>query len=92
MPIKKDGGMRITKPTPRYYDQASERLIYRVLVLDDVVSWTPFFNDDDYQRFLGQDLTVPGTERSKVWIERQIQRKAENCFGQLAIIKKQQEI
>lgn len=80
--------MSITKPTTDYYEQASDRLLFRSLKVDDVELWTPFFNRDDYQRFLGQDITLPGALRSKVWIERQIQRKDEGFYGQLAVIEK----
>jgi len=88
MLIRKNGGMSITKPKTSYYEQASDRLLFRSLTLDDVELWTPFFNRDDYQRFLGQDITLPGIQRSKVWIERQIQRKDEGIHGQLAVIEK----
>lgn len=63
-------------------------MIFRALTLDDVNPWTPFFDRDDYMPFLGQDITLPGANRSKVWIERQIQRKNEEVYGQLAIIEK----
>lgn len=80
--------MFITKPKTTYYEQASDRLLFRSLTLDDVDPWTPFFDRDDYQHFLGQDISQPGNERAKVWIERQIQRKNEGFYGQLAIIEK----
>ena len=88
MLIRKKGGMSITKPATTYYEQASDRLLFRSLTLDDVDAWTPFFDRDDYQHFLGQVISEPGNERSKVWIERQIQRKDEGFYGQLAIIEK----
>lgn len=80
--------MRITKPTTQYYEQASDRLLFRSLTLDDVPRWIPFFDRDDYMRFLGQDLEKSAEERSTVWIERQIQRKNDGVYGQLAVIEK----
>jgi RimJ/RimL family protein N-acetyltransferase len=80
--------MFITKPTSDYYEQASDRLLFRSLTSDDIDLWIPFFNKEDYHRFLGQDITEPGAERAKVWIERQIQRKNEGSYGQLAVIEK----
>ncbi len=80
--------MSITKPKTTYYEQASDRLFFRSFTLGDIELWTPFFNKDDYHRFLGQDITLPGAQRSKVWIERQIQRKNEEVYGQLAVIEK----
>lgn len=86
--IRKNDGMSITKPQPNYYEQASDRLLFRALTSNDIPLWTPFFDRDDYMRFLGQDINEPAAERSKVWIDRQIQRKNEGQYGQLAIIEK----
>lgn len=80
--------MRITKPTQQYYEQASDRLLFRSLTLDDIQLWIHFFERDDYMRFLGQDINEPAAERSKIWIERQIQRKNDGHYGQLAVIEK----
>ena len=88
MLIRKNDGMRITKPTQQYYEQASDRLLFRSLTLDDIALWIPFFERDDYMRFLGQDIDEPAAERSKIWIERQIQRKNDGHYGQLAVIEK----
>ena len=76
------------KPKSSYYKQASDRLLFRSLTMEDVELWIPFFNKEDYHRFLGQDISEPGAERAKIWIERQIQRKDEGSYGQLAIIEK----
>jgi len=80
--------MSITKPKVNYYEQSSDRLLFRSLTLDDIPSWIPFFNKEDYHRFLGQDISIPGEERATVWIERQIQRKNDETYGQLAVIEK----
>jgi RimJ/RimL family protein N-acetyltransferase len=80
--------MSITKPTTTYYQQASDRLLFRTLTLGDIDAWMPFFDRDDYQQFIGGDTTLPKRDRSKAWIERQIQRKSEGVYGQLAFIEK----
>lgn len=80
--------MSITKPKTTYYEQASDRLLFRSLTLDDVPLWTPFFDRDEYMHFLGQDITKPGNERAFVWIERQIKRKTDCTYGQLAVIER----
>ena len=71
------------KPKSSYYEQASDRLLFRSLTMEDVELWIPFFNKEDYHRFLGQDISKPGSERAKIWIERQIQRKDEGSYGQV---------
>lgn len=76
------------KPKSGYYEQASDRLLFRALTKDDIKLWVPFFNKEEYQKYLSQDTSIPGEERARVWIERQIQRENEETYGQLAIIEK----
>ncbi|MFK7785975.1 MAG: GNAT family N-acetyltransferase [Crocinitomicaceae bacterium] len=80
--------MSIIKPKTNYYEQSSDRLLFRSLKFGDILLWTPFFNQQDYHRFLGQDISKPAKERAEIWIQRQIQRKDEGSFGQLAVIEK----
>jgi len=88
MQIRKNDGMSITKPKTNYYKQSSNRLLFRSLKLEDIPLWMPFFNQQEYHRFLGQDISKPAKERANIWIQRQIQRKTEGTFGQLAVIEK----
>lgn len=88
MLIRKSDGMSIIKPKTSYYEQASDRLLFRSMTADDIPLWTPFFFRDDYMHFLMQDITQPTEERAKVWIDRQMQRENDGQFGQLAIIEK----
>jgi len=78
----------VFKPDANYYEQASDRLLFRSLSSFDQGAWLEFFIDESYHHFLGQDLSVPAKTRAKIWIDRQMQRKDENEFGQLAIIEK----
>jgi ribosomal-protein-alanine N-acetyltransferase len=80
--------MSITKPKTSYYEQSSDRLLFRSLTLEDLPLWMPFFNQEEYHRYLGQDISKPAEERAKVWIDRQIQRKKDGTFGQLPVIEK----
>ena len=86
--IRKNDGMSTIKPKISYYRQFSDRLLFRPLTLEDLPLWIPFFNQDEYHRFLGQDISIPAKERAKVWIDRQVQRKNDGTFGQLAVIEK----
>lgn len=88
MLIRKNDGMSITKPKTSYYEQSSDRLLFRSLKSEDIPLWMPFFNRDDYHRFLGQDISKPAKDRAETWIQRQIQRQSEETFGQLAVIEK----
>lgn len=54
-------------PKSGYYEQSSDRLLFRSLTLEDVELWMPFFNQEDYHRFLGQDISKPADERAQVW-------------------------
>lgn len=81
--------MPTVKPLENYYQQESERLIFRSFESGDIERWLPFFDQDDYQRFLAQDISIPGIERATKWINRQIERKEIGVHGQLAIIEKE---
>lgn len=82
--------MANTQPKEDYYNTIeSERIRFRPFNLSDIDDWTPFFDRNDYQRFLAQDTSIPGRQRSESWIKRQIQRKEEEReHGQLAVIEK----
>lgn len=82
--------MTNNQPKENYYTTIeSERINFRPFTLDDIDSWTPFFDHDEYQKFLAQDTSIPGRQRAENWIKRQIQRKEEDLeHGQLAMIEK----
>ncbi len=89
MQTKRKDGRLTNKPLPEYYNQHSERLVFRAFTLDDIEPWIPFFDHDEYMSFLAQDITIPGKERAETWIKRQIQRqREEESYGQLAVIEK----
>jgi ribosomal-protein-alanine N-acetyltransferase len=80
--------MSITKPPSHYYEQASDRLLFRSITLEDIEPWKEFCNQEDYHRFLGMDISIPSATRAKLWVDKQIERKENQQFGQLAIIEK----
>ena len=76
------------QPAENYYSHTSERLEFRAFSERDSSYFLPFFDRDDYQEYLAQDITIPGNERAETWIKRQMQRQEEKEFGQLAVIEK----
>ncbi len=71
-----------------YQDQLeSERLTTRFLTNDDIEIWTNFFEDKEaiqhFPNFEGNNSL-----RSKLWIERQLNRYNENKYGLQVLIEK----
>ena len=72
-----------------YFNQESERLIFRKLTKNDIESWTEFFENNDRLKFLGlPDISKDKTEIATEWIERQLERYEKEGFGHLAAIEK----
>lgn len=80
-------------PPEHYYKSESDRLLFREFTPDDIVLWTPFFEDKPVQRFLGGNSKefahLNNEERATKWISRQIDRKTNKVYGQLAVIEKE---
>ena len=71
-----------------YFNQESERLVYRKLSEADIPLWTEFFIDNNLLHFLGLDLSKSHLELATGWITRQFQRYEEEGLGHLAVIEK----
>jgi [ribosomal protein S5]-alanine N-acetyltransferase len=71
-----------------YFQQVSERLIFRKLTHADIPTWQSFFVGNDRLVFLGIDATQSHKVLAKEWIDRQLQRYAEEGTGLLAVIEK----
>ena len=71
-----------------YFNQESERLIYRKLTENDIESWTEFFVNNDRLNFLGIDEKRSRNSLASEWIHRQLERYDQDGFGHLALIKK----
>lgn len=81
--------MKSGKPQANYYQQESERLLFCELSSEHISFWKIFFPNNPSLRFVGMDqLTLSDEEKASSWIQRQIERKSNNSFGQLAIIEK----
>jgi len=71
-----------------YFLQETERLLLRKVNLDDVSSWTEFFDNNDRLHFLGMDQTKSKLEYATGWIEKQLERYGQEGLGMLAAIEK----
>ena len=88
--IHEAAGMSIIRPTKEYYELDSERLIFVPLMNKHVPLWEAFFHNNPTERFLGfEGSTKTALQKAEFWIERQIDRKKNNEFGQLAFIEKE---
>lgn len=79
-------------PPAHYYNNETERLIFRPLTKEDVASWIPFFKDKRGVEFVGGNSeyfrNLSDEERATKWITKQIERKENKVYGQLAVIEK----
>ncbi len=71
-----------------YYNQETARLILRKLTENDTEAWTKFFVDNPDGRFVAVDFSLDKRTSSKFWINKQLERYANNQFGLLAAIDK----
>ncbi|MFA7274295.1 MAG: GNAT family N-acetyltransferase [Crocinitomicaceae bacterium] len=71
-----------------YFQQESERLIFRKITQADIPTWQTFFVGNDRLRFLGIDTTKSHKVLAKEWINRQLERYEEEGTGLLAVIEK----
>ena len=77
------------QPIKEYYNQESERLLFRPLTSADIEPWSTFFIDNPTERFIGANkLGLTPLSKSTAWIEKQMWRKDEKIYGQLAVIEK----
>ncbi len=71
-----------------YFNQESERLIFRKLTKLDFDLWLPFFSNNPSLPYLGIDLTKEPEALAMGWIERQLERYEFEGLGHLAAIEK----
>ncbi len=57
-----------------YFDQSSERLIYRKIVESDIDTWVHFFEDNLSLHFLGVDTSLSNLTLVTDWINKQFFR------------------
>ena len=77
-------------PSPEYYNQETDRLVFRQFEEKDIILWEPFFNDNPSLKYLGASMIeeISPNEKSTNWISRQINRQQNKEYGQLAVIDK----
>lgn len=71
-----------------YFNQESERLVYRALTRDDIPTWSRFFENNDRLHFFQIPQDCDPMEQSVIWMERQLDRYQENGLGMLGITTK----
>lgn len=71
-----------------YFNQKSERLIYRKLSENDIESWIEFFESNDRLHFLGVDSDKDYHKLASEWIFKQLDRYQTQGLGHLAVIEK----
>ena len=64
----------------------SQRLITRLLTVDDVAAWARFFEDEDALEFIPTFGHISALEAADLWIGRQLERYRDNRLGLQALI------
>lgn len=69
-----------------YFNQESERLIFRKLTKEDIPSWVEFFVDNDRLHFLGiRDWSKSKEVLAENWVLAQLDRYEKQGLGHLAV-------
>ena len=71
-----------------YFEQSSERLIFRKLTAADIPVWLTFFENNDHLPFMGMDLSKDHASLAEGWITSQFDRYEKEGLGHLAVIEK----
>lgn len=71
-----------------YFEQESERLLYRKLTAGDVEDWKEFFVDNDRLHFVGMQDKGTIDEMANYWIDKQLKRYNDGDYGMLAVSEK----
>lgn len=72
-----------------YFNQESERIQFRKLTMNDVDTWTEFFQNNDRLALLGiPDISKDKTEIATEWICMQLEKYEKHGLGHLALIEK----
>ncbi len=73
-----------------YYEDGleSERLVTRMLSMEDVPAWSEFFRSDETTEFLRAHVLSTAEESAEKWIQRQLDRYKNEEYGHQALISK----
>lgn len=72
-----------------YFNQQTERLVFRKLCKENIPIWTSFFENNDAIGYLGVDVSKSSIVLATEWIEMQLWRYENQGFGHLAAISKE---
>ena len=72
-----------------YFNQESERLIYRAVTLEDAEPWAKFFTNNPNLPYMGVPVQGTPIELGKWWMENQFKRYKEHGIGHLATCLKE---
>lgn len=70
----------------------SDRLLTRKLIQNDAKTWATFFTDKDAIEYLPNPGFNSVEDRAKHWVDKQLNRYADNQFGLQALIDKKTEV
>lgn len=73
---------------PQYFNQESDRLIFRRLTSNDSKSWEEFYENNDRLHFVGADASKTKEELAETAVNRQLERYENDGLGLLAVIEK----
>ncbi len=71
-----------------YFNQETERLLFRKVRKEDIPLWIPFFENNENLPYIGIDLSLPKETQATNWILKQLDRYKESGCGHLAVIEK----
>ncbi len=72
-----------------YFNQESERLIFRKMMREDIPTWMSFFIDNEKLKYVGVDITLDAETLATQWVEKQLKRYADEGLGHLAVLTKE---
>ncbi len=68
---------------------STQRLSIRPLTLADQKAWAPFFVQNESLRFFDLDPELSPEQKAELWINWQLDRYAQNRFGLLGLVSKE---
>lgn len=71
-----------------YFEQESDRLVYRKLTEEDIEDWKEFFVGNDRLHFVGMKDKGTVDEMADYWIQKQLKRYEAGDYGMLAVSEK----
>lgn len=73
----------------KYFNQETERVLFRKVTMSDVEIWSEFFINNEMLKFVGIDMSKEPEVLATEWISRQLERYESHGLGHLAVVEKQ---